>query len=259
MMEKPDLKGYLNKYGSLVYPIIGVGLFLLIWYVISSFIGVEMILPSPIQSLIRLFDLINTSEFWIAVGNTLLRALFSFVLSFVLAVVLGVVSYILPIFAKILNPIIVILRAIPTMSIILLALIWLDSKTAPILIAFLILFPHLYSSLLSAFENINKELIDVSNAFKVPIWKRITCLYLPSILPSTLDAMKANVSLGIKVTIAGEVLAQTALSMGVYMQISKMYFDTAELLGWTIMSILLSYILEGVFEIIKKISIRWKR
>ena len=258
-MKIKEMKQIFIKYASLVYPLIGVGFFLLVWYIASVIVGVEMILPTPAQAIARLFTLLKQSTFWLAVLNTVGRAVLSFVLSFVLALVLSIVSYLVPVVAKMLNPIVVILRAVPTMSIILLALIWLDSSTAPILIAFLILFPHLYASLLSSLNGIDKELIDVSEAFKVPVNKRILGLYFPSVLPSALDAMKANISLGIKVTIAGEVLAQTALSMGVFMQISKMYFDTAELLGWTLMAIIVSYLFEGLFELIKMFAVRWKR
>ena len=241
-----------------LYPIIGVGLFVLIWFIVAKIIGVEMILPTPIEAMERLFALLGTSDFWLAVSGTLGRALYSFVLSSVFAIILAVVSYVLPVVAKTLSPIVVILRSVPTMSIILLALIWLDSKSAPILIAFLILFPQLYASFLSALNGVSEELIDMSKAYKVPVFKRIMGLYIPEILPSSLDAMKSSVSFGVKITIAGEVLAQTFNSMGVSMQISKSYFDTAELLGWTIMAILLSYGLEGVFSLIKYFAVRRK-
>ena len=248
-----------KKLTNLVYPFIGVGLFLLSWLIASKIIGIEMILPTPLQAIKELFELFGTGEFWLAVGNTLGRALYSFILSTILAIVLAVASYLLPQLAKVLSPIIVILRSVPTMSIILLALIWLDSTSAPVLIAFLILFPQLYASFLSSLNGISNHLIDMSKAYKVPISKRIIGLYVPEVLPSSLDAMKSNVSLGMKVTIAGEVLAQTFGSMGIFMQISKMYFDTAELLGWTIMAIILSYALEGVFTLIKFIIVRGKR
>ena len=241
-----------------LYPIIGVGLFVLVWFMVSKIIGVEMILPTPIESIKRLFTLLGTNDFWLAVAGTLGRSLYSFALSTILAIILAVISYLLPIFARIFSPIIVILRSIPTMSIILLGLIWLDSRSAPILIAFLILFPQLYSSFLSALNGVSEELIDMSKAYKVPVYRRIIGLYVPEMLPSSLDAMKANVSFSVKITIAGEVLAQTFNSMGVSMQISKSYFDTAELLGWTMMAILLSYALEGVFSAIKYFAVRRK-
>ena len=243
---------------NLLYPTIGVGLFVLIWFIVAEVIGVEMILPTPVESIKRLFMLLGTNDFWLAVAGTLGRALYSFTLSTALAILLAVISYLLPVFAKILSPIVIILRSVPTMSIILLALIWLDSKSAPVLIAFLILFPQLYSSFLSALNAVKEELIDMSKASKVPVFKRVIGLYVPEILPSSIDAMKSSVSFGVKITIAGEVLAQTFNSMGVSMQISKLYFDTAELLGWTIMAIVLSYALEGVFSLIKYFVVRRK-
>lgn len=258
-MKNNDLKKKFNKYMNVVYPVLGVSLFLLVWYVVSLIVGVEMILPSPSEAISKFFTLFITTEFWTAVGNTLLRTLISFVISVVTAIIMAVVSYLVPQVGKILNPIVVILRSVPTMSIILLALIWMSSNTAPILIAFLILFPQLYSSILSALNEVREELIDVSKAFKVPLKVRIFKLYFPLVLPTTLDAMRSNISLGVKVTIAGEVLAQTALSMGIYMQISKTYFDTAELLGWTVMAILLSYALEGCFILLKTFTVRWKK
>ena len=116
----------LSKFKNFLYPIIGVGFFLLAWFIASKTIGVEMILPSPIASLQKLFELFVESEFWNAVGNTVGRAIFAFLLSTLLAIVFSIVGYVVPQFAKILSPIIIILRSIPTMSIILLALIWLN-------------------------------------------------------------------------------------------------------------------------------------
>ena len=258
-MKKLLLKLKSLNLTNLLYPILGVGLFVLIWFIASKVVDVEMILPTPIQSLKRLFVLLGKEDFWLAVSSTLGRSLYAFAIAVLCAIVFAIIGYVIPQFAKVISPIIVILRSVPTMSIILLALIWLDSNSAPILIAFLILFPQLYASFLSSLNGISLELIDMSKAYKVPVWKRIVGLYVPEILPTSLDAMKANVSLGVKVTIAGEVLAQTFSSMGVNMQISKMYFDTAELLGWTIMAITLSYALEGVFSLIKLFAVRVKK
>ncbi len=258
MKLKEIYKRY-HKYLNIVYPLFGVGLFLLVWYIVSLIVGIEMVLPSPKDAVLKLFNLFGQNSFWLAVGNTTLRVLISFIISVLLAVIFAIVSYLIPIFGKIINPIIVIFRAVPTMSIILLALIWMKSNTAPLLIAFLILFPQLYASFYSALKGINDDLIDMSKAFNVPIKTQIFKLYVPSVLPQSLDSMRANISLCVKVTIAGEVLAQTMNSMGLFMQISKIYFDTAELLGWTVMAIILSYLLESIFIMIKFFAVRWKR
>jgi len=83
-------------------------------------------------------------------------------------------------------------------------------------------------------------------------------MYIPSILPAMLAGVKSSVSLNLKVTIASEVIAQTRVSMGRFMQISRVYLDTAELLAWTAAAIILSYLLEWSVELIKKAVVRWR-
>ena len=65
-------------------------------------------------------------------------------------------------------------------------------------------------------------------------------------------------TLNVKLIIAAEALAQTRISMGNAMQISKGNLNIAELLAWTVMAILLSYVLELLIILIKKLTVRWK-
>ena len=102
---------------NLLYPTLGVGLFLLIWFVASKVVGVEMILPTPFQSNKKLFELFGKEEFWLAVGSTLGRSLYAFTLAVLCAILFAIVGYLIPQFARVISPIIVILRSVPTMSI----------------------------------------------------------------------------------------------------------------------------------------------
>ena len=254
-MKKINFKS--SKLLNVAYPLIGVCIFLLIWFIASKIVDIELILPTPFEAITQFFLLLGDVRFWVAIGNTLLRAIISFLISTLLASIVAVIAYLVPQFAKIINPIIVIVRSVPTMSIILLAIIWLTSFSSPILITFLILFPSLYSAFKSALDNVDRQLIDMSKAFNVPIKRQITHLYLPSIAPQSLDAMRSSASFGVKITIASEVLAHTAKSIGIYMQGHSLNFDTASLLAWTIAAVALSYLIEGVFVLIKKFVVRW--
>lgn len=244
---------------ELLYPAIGVGLFILIWYLFALEMDIEMILPTPARTFEELGSLLGQKIFWIALRNTCLRALAGFGLAFGIAVVLAIIAYVLPPIGKMLSPLITIARSVPTMSIILLALIWLSSKTAPLLIAFLLVFPVLYGSFSSALSDIDGKLIAMSKVYGVPLYKRILTLYIPSVVPSALDAMTSGISLAIKVTIAGEVLAQTSESMGINMQNARAYLDTASLLAWTFAAVVVGYIAECVMRLIKKLTIRWQK
>lgn len=247
----------LKKALNALYPILGVGIFVLIWHIAAVKTDMEMILPTPSRTIEELGLLFGQGSFWLAVGETSLRAFIGFAIAFLVAAIFAIAAYIVPAIGKIFYPVVSIARAVPTMSVILLALIWLSSKTAPLFIAFLLVFPVLYSSFCSALAGIDKKTIDMSKVFEVPIFRRILDLYIPSVAPSAFDAMASGLSLAIKVTIAGEVLAQTSPSMGLNMQISKAYLDTASLLAWTFMAVLIAYLSELIVKIIKKATLRW--
>ncbi|MFA5449328.1 MAG: ABC transporter permease subunit [Clostridia bacterium] len=253
-MMKERLKNILNK----LYPLLAVALFLVIWLVAAKAINIEMILPTPHETLRRLFILMGGGDFWVAVLGTLRRSLLSFFYSFMLALVLAVISYAVKPVYKLLSPIVTIARAVPTMSIILLAIIWLTSESSPMLIAGLIVFPLLYANFYAALSGMDRELINMSKLYKVPFPVRLFKLYIPSILPAMFAGIKSSISLNLKVTIASEVLAQTRDSMGRFMQISRVYLDTAELLAWTVAAIIFSYLLEISIELIKKAVVRWR-
>ena len=232
---------------------------MLLWFVVAKVVDIELILPTPAMALKEFFLLWGEKSFWVAVGNTLLRTIVAFVIAFLLAMILSIISYLCEPFKRIISPLIIILRATPTMSIILLAIIWMTSKTSPILISFLIIFPILYSDFYSALEGIDKGLIEMSNSYNVPISTQIKELYVPSTLPYVFASVKSTLSFTVKIMVSAEVLAQTADSMGNAMQIAKIYLDTAGLLGWTVMAIILSYLLELIVLGISKLVVRWKR
>ena len=87
-----DFRKKLSKYLNVVYPLIGVGLFLLAWFIASEIVNAEMVLPTPGEAIERFIYLLSTDTFWLAVANTLGRTLISFVLSVALAIFFAVAS-----------------------------------------------------------------------------------------------------------------------------------------------------------------------
>lgn len=241
---------------DIAFPVLGLGIFLLLWFVMSKIINLELILPTPYNTIKSLFFLLNHNEFWVAVSNTLANSLISYCYSLLAAFLLAILGHIIFYVQKILNPIISILRSIPTMAIILLLLIWFNSKIAPMIISALVVFPLLYSSFNNALKQVSIELIDMSNYYNVPKFRQITYLYIPSMMPTTLSAIQSTISLNLKVLIAAEVLAATKDSIGRMMQTAKLYLDTAELIAWTVVAIVLGALLESIIAFIKYIVVR---
>lgn len=243
---------------NIIYPAASVAAFILLWTIVAAATNSVMILPSPLVTLQELGKFLIKSTFWLAVFNTLLRSLFSFLLSLVLALILSTLSALSGVIKKMVAPIVMILRSVPTMSVILLLLIWFNPSIAPVLVSMLIIFPTLYSNFLASFLSCDGELLQMSKIYKVSKFDTVTKLLLPGIAPSMFAAIGSGISLNFKLIIAAEVLAQTKDSLGRLMQLSKIYIDTAGLLALTVAAVIICFLLEGLVALISRILRREK-
>lgn len=254
-MKKNAGKSIIN---NVVLPLSGLLLFVAIWSVAALAMDKSIILPAPHEVAVSLAGLLKEASFYKAAGWTLLRSLEGYAIALAFALIFALIASFSKVFERIFSPLVIITRAVPTMSVILLALVWLNSGSAPILVAFLIIFPLLYTGIFDAIRRVDKGLIDMSRVFKVGRRNLVAKLYIRETLPSVFTLLRSTLPFNLKLTIAGEVLAYTSMSMGLFMQRSSAYLDTAALLAWTLAAIFLGYILELVVTLIRKITVKWE-
>lgn len=251
-----------QKIKGIVYklsPLIAFFLLILAWYVGAKIIDIAMILPSPKQTLQELWILMQQATFYSALWGSVQRCLISFFVCFIVALLCAILGYLVPIAHRIMSPWVSIMRAVPTMSVILLTVLWLSSNQGPMFVAGLISFPILYASFYEALQGTSKALIDVSTVYKVPVTTQISKLYIPHMMPTIFMAIGSGIGLNFKVIIATEVLTQTYESIGIAMQQARIYLETAELLAWTISAIVISFIMEAIVRAVRKIVIKWEK
>ncbi len=68
------------------------------------------------------------------------------------------------------------------MAIIILALIWLDNEIVPMFVGFIMVFPILYETILNGILNIDENIIEMAEIYKVNKGTIIRDIYMPSIL-----------------------------------------------------------------------------
>ena len=247
------------KYLDILLPFIALGIVVALWAIVAAAVGSQIIFPSLLSTLKALFNLFGEGSFYVSIGNSLLRVLISFVISFLFALIFAILSSLLKNAGRVVSILTSIMRTIPTMSIILLALIWLSTLNAPMLVAILVIFPLQYAGLLNAIVNVDLRLIEMAKIYNVPIKKQILNLYLPEAAPSVFSTIKSTISLNVKLIIAAEVMAQTRASMGLQMQQASMYLEMDVLFAWTIIAVVLGLILEGIVTLVEKLTIGGKR
>jgi len=232
---------------------------IIIWKLISLIINSSIIFPSPESTIISLYNLVRTREFFIIILSSLQRGIIGFILSFLLGTAVGFAAGFNKIFNKLLEPFLVIIRSTPVMSVILIALIWFKANNVPIFASFLMSFPIICTNVIEGIRNIDIRLIQMARIYKIKKWRIIGEIYFPSLVPFLIAAVSTAFGIGWKVVIAAEVLSQPKYAIGTSLQLSKIYLNINEVFAWTIVAVLLGYIFEKLVRLIEKSAIKWKR
>jgi NitT/TauT family transport system permease protein len=243
---------------SRVYSFAAVLALVIIWKVVSLIVASEILLPSPEVTLKEVIRISQSNDFINAVLRTTYRSLVGFGIAFFSAMLLAVLANFWKPLSYLLNPLVLLTKTTPTMSIILLALIWFTTETAPVLIGFLVIFPILYANISTGLKNVDNKLVQMSELFKVSRKSMVNELYIPSVVPYLLSASSTAIALNLKVIIAAEVLSQPKYAIGTAMQLEKIYLNTAGVFAWTLVAIILSAIFDGCIHVIKILLERWK-
>lgn len=240
------MKGYtLNK-----YKVLGVITIIIIWTISHIIIKNSIILPSPIETIIAFKNIITSPNFTRTIFTTLSRIIISFLVGLMISLVFGIISALNQWFDDLISPVISLFKTVPTMAIVILALIWLTNKRAPILLAIIMVFPILYEAVIKGIKNIDKNILNMTYVYQVKTIDTIRYIYIPSVLNNIIAIFPSTIGLCLKLVIGGEVLGQPPNSIGTSLQTEKMYLNTAGVLAWIVILIGLSLIIDMMAKII---------
>ncbi len=223
-----------------------------IWQILSAIVGLSVLFPSPIETFTELKNLAVTGEFWISVLMSIIRISVGFIAGTLTGILTGAVSSFSKGISEFLSPSVGIIKATPVASFIILAVIWLKTENIPSFATALIVFPFIYSNIKTGFEETDKNLIEMSDAFDVSFGKKLLKLYIPSVKPYFISAATTAMGLAWKAGIAAEVICNPKLSIGNGIYESKVYFEPVSMFAWTAVVVILSIILEKIMLILLK-------
>lgn len=228
-----------------------------LWGLASLEVHNEIILPSIGSTLQNVVQIIGDKDFLSIISASIVRCIESLVLSLAAAILIGIAASFSKLVYNFMLPITSFLKAVPTMGIVVLALIWLDSENAPKLIGFIAVFPILYESVQNGIFHVDPKILQMAQLYKASKFNIIMGIYSPSILMSLNHVINSAIGLCFKVVIAGEVLGQPKYSIGSRLQLEKMYLNTAGVFAWVIIIVALTQGLEILVGLLQKRLYRW--
>ena len=215
-----------------------------IWALASYKLNNSFLMPSPKSVVISTLELIKTSEFWIIISQSLLRILLGIVIAVIIGILLAIITTRISFVNILVTPLMSAVKATPVASFIFIAIIFMNRNSLPVFITSLLVRPIIWTNVSAGINGVSKELKEVSKVYSLSTTKKIVKLYLPSILPYFLAACRSALGLAWKAGVAAEVLCTPTSAIGTELYFSKTYLDTELLFAWTLITVVLSLIIE---------------
>lgn len=248
-----------KKVLDILLPILSILLILIIWSITSLIVNNGYILPSVSETVKSFLELFKSGDFYLALFSTLLRSVISFFISFILAFCFAYLSNKSKGFAKFFEPVLAIIRTLPTIAVVLLILVWTNDKTAPVVVAFLVVFPTVYTEIYNSFLGIDKKVIEMCKVFNVKEKDVLFKVKVPKVLPQMILSASNCLSLNLKLMVAAEVISFTSNSIGNYLYLSKQYDEVAKMMALVLSVVILGLIISGVGKfIVKKVNKKYE-
>lgn len=231
--------------------LLAITVLLLLWQTSSVLIGYPDIFPGVSDLLLAVVGLFAETDFYTSLFSTILRGILGFSISFILAFSLALFSHFNAFFKDFFRPFLVVVRSVPVISLVLIALMWFSPNGLPVFIALLTMFPVLYQNMLSGFEQVDFRLVEMAQVFGRKRLSILTEIYIPSAQNLIFAGVATATGFGWRAIIIGEVLAQPISGVGSRMKEAQAYINVPELIAWTFVAISISFMFEFT---IKKIS-----
>lgn len=199
----------MKKTLSALAPLIGIGLLLLVWFIVCR-LGLfsAYVLPPPEKVWDSFLKMLASGEIFEDVLISFIRVLKGFFIAFVLAFALGMFRILVPASEKYYNAIVQFLRNVPPLSLIPLLILWCGiGEMTKIVIIILASFFPMYLNIVKGFTGCDKKLLEVGDAFGYSKFEKFRHIVLPYASADILVGMRIGMGYSWRAIIAAEMIA----------------------------------------------------
>jgi NitT/TauT family transport system permease protein len=220
----------MRRFLYIALPVAGLLGFVAAWGLASAHLRNAILLPGPRVVAWSFVDLVRDSTFWNDVGASLQRVLVGFFGASILAVPLALMLAFFGTARRVLIPVITLLRPIPPIAWIPMAILWFGLGDKPSyfitgIAAFFPIFLNVYSGGLA----VESEHVHAARCLGAKRWALIRCIYLPSTLPLVWTGLRIGLGQAWMAVVTAELIAAHS-GLGFFIQISRTNLETPNVL-----------------------------
>jgi len=214
--------------------------------------------PPPSAVVAVLADLVVTGELWPHLGATAAAAFLGLLLGLAVGIVLGFAAALSPLVAELLEPVMILLNAIPRVILAPLFVIWLGiglaSKLAlaTILVAVLIFF-----AVYNGIREVDPRLVERVRTLGGDRGVLIREVYVPSVTAWVLGSFKVAVGFAFTGAVVGEFVASSR-GLGYLLQFAQSTYNAALTIALILVIMVFVLLLFGVAGRVERRLMRWR-
>lgn len=225
---------------------------LAVWQLLAVRVDNRILLAGPAEVCARILEELRRMEFYRSAAGSLVRVMAGFLIGMMSGVAVGACAFFWHRIKRLLEPVVLAMKSVPVAAFVILVLIWSGSDNLAIPISFLVVFPYFYIHTLTGLAQADEGQLAFARVCGMRRINRLLYVYRPALAPYVLGAAKVTIGMSFKSGIAAEVIGIPEFSIGTRLYMSKVYLDTAGVLAWTVVVVLLSFLCEKSMLILLK-------
>jgi NitT/TauT family transport system permease protein len=237
---------------------LGFVVLIVIWQIISYHVH-EIILASPVQAAVSLWNMIGTSffhqHFWVTLQRMFIGIFCGGCVGFILGIAAGLNRDI----HDFLEPFRWIIMSAPPVVVVVLAMLWFGMGTTMVVfIAAILVAPIVYVNAVKGIGMVDSSLVEMARLYEFSTFMLVKDVYVPAIIGPLSAAMALVTCMGVRVVILAELLGAND-GMGYALNISRSNLEVPQLFAWVVVSLGIVYLFEFLLlRPVRNRFMRWK-
>jgi NitT/TauT family transport system permease protein len=247
------------RFDLFVQRLVLVALLIGIWWLFSLSVP-HYILPGPPRVWQALTLIAANGDLWSNLVITLWRVTVGFVIAALVSLPLGIFLGANKRAGEFFEPVIPVMNTVSSAIWAIFAIIWFGiSNATTIFVVFMTAMPLIITNVWQGTRTVNADFIELAQVLRMPKWKVMTKIYLPTILPYFFSGARLAFGFGWRVSLVAETIGASS-GVGYRLRQAADLIQTDQVFAWTLTLVVMMATLEmGLLKPLENHLFRWKK
>lgn len=248
-----------HRPGAWLRQLIGLAVLLILWEAAArAHLLNPLYAPAPSAIGVVLVQLFVQGTIWPHLAATFTAALGGLALGLVVGTALGVAAALVPLVSELLEPVMILLNAVPRVVLAPLFVIWLGIGLASkVAVAFLLVAVLIFFTVFTGIRQVDRRLVERILTLGGGRQALLREVYLPSVLAWVLGNLKVSVGFAFTGAVVGEFVAATR-GLGYLLSFAQSTFNAALMLALVLIIMVFVLAIFGLAGALERRLLRWR-